>query len=259
MPNWFYQIAHAITASRGDSVRDSVAQCGGHCTWAFSQCEPPVVTQILQTADTQIGVCEALAAHWILYHANDRALPDLLFPGGQLDLARLFKVMTMHTGGIRATSQDAFTTSWLKERGILERKGSACYNPSRKFGDQFVEYRGSAPSASTEGATGWFSVNAFLDDLLKNTTRARDGGRTAGAYYKISFQGMLGAHAMAAWVAEDLVFLDPNFGEFWFAKPTNFAQWFGYEFWTRSLYFAGLSGQYWLIPYAKAMPFALRA
>jgi hypothetical protein len=64
---------------------------------------------------------------------------------------------------------------------------------------------------------------------------------------------------MAAWVAEDLAFFDPNFGEFWFANPNHFAQWFRSEFWTRSLYFAGLSGQYWLFPYAKAMPFALQA
>jgi hypothetical protein len=182
MPKWCYQNAHAITASRGDGVRYSVTHWSrAHCTWAFRPCEAPVVTQILQTADTQIGVCEALSAHWILYHANDKALPDLLFPGGQLSLARLFKVMTIHTGSMQAPDQDAFTTAWLKERGILLRKGSAVSNPSRMIGARFTQFRGLATSASTERGTGWFSVNAFLDDLLKNTTRPRGGGRTAGA------------------------------------------------------------------------------
>jgi len=263
MSNYFLKTFHAVVASRGKSVRDSAAQYGGHCTWAFSQCEPPIVTQILRTEDTQGGVCEALSAHWILYHANDLALCDRLFPGGRLDLNRMFQVMNLQAAGMQASgawNQDEITRVWLGQRGIRQLKSSVCYWPSEMNGNQYVPFRAENRPAKSEGRTEMFSVNTFLTFLRKNTTRpVGPTGPAGGAYYKISFEGKFGAHAMAAWVAEDLAFFDPNFGEFWFEKPLDFARWFQSEFWHRSLFSAGLSGKYWLFPFAKVMPFALYA
>lgn len=49
---------------------------------------------------------------------------------------------------------------------------------------------------------------------------------------------------MAAWVAKDITFFDPNFGEFWFPDAAAFVAWFSGSFWYRSFYAAGLSGSY---------------
>jgi hypothetical protein len=60
---------------------------------------------------------------------------------------------------------------------------------------------------------------------------------------------------MAAWVAEDVAFFDPNYGEFWFERPATFVNWFT-TFWHKSLYGnpkLGLSDGYWLIDYAKSV------
>ena len=59
---------------------------------------------------------------------------------------------------------------------------------------------------------------------------------------------------MAAWVAQDVAFFDPNFGEFWFERSADFVAWLP-TFWQKSFYSnpaVGLSNRYEVMNYAKA-------
>ena len=73
-----------------------------------------------------------------------------------------------------------------------------------------------------------------------------------GSYRTIGIWGPGGAHAMAAWVGQDVAFFDPNFGEFWFEKSGDFINWFPH-FWRRSMYELpklGLSNRYEIMDYS---------
>jgi hypothetical protein len=56
---------------------------------------------------------------------------------------------------------------------------------------------------------------------------------------------------MAAWVAQDVCFFDPNYGEFWFETKAAFILWFSKEFWPKSFYQMMLSDDYRVFHYAK--------
>ena len=74
-----------------------------------------------------------------------------------------------------------------------------------------------------------------------------------GHYAMIGIYGPGGAHAMAAWIANDVAFFDPNFGEFYFSDKDAFISWFP-TFFRRSGYswpWVGLCEDYETLFYAK--------
>ncbi len=69
----------------------------------------------------------------------------------------------------------------------------------------------------------------------------------------IGIYGPGGGRAMAAWIANDVAFFDPNFGEFYFVDKANFLQWLPTYF-KKSLYSlpkVGLCERYETFVYAK--------
>ena len=238
-------LADMIGAARSGPVQRSTASFGGHCTYAFTQCKPPISTFLAQDESTAIGVCEALAAHWIKYHAEGGSMWNWLIVDGQVSMTKLlFEVMQLQSKGILG-DQEAVTQAWLRKSGIAPVQGSMVLNRSRQMGARFIPFEGGQGRHVTEGRTGLLSCG----DLARSLVRDNTGG--AGCYKKLYLSGKFGAHAMALWVAQDIVFFDPNFGEFWFPNRSAFFNWFTQKFWSSSLYSVGLSGEFEISPYAK--------
>lgn len=243
MPIWVDKTVHAVTGSRVGPVRQSVASYRGQCVFPFSQCLAPVVTQITVHGDTSGGVCESLSAHWIKYHSEGGSLWNWLYPNGALSEQHLFHVMTLQQAGV-LEDQDRITEAWLGTHNIQPVSQNV-------FGGAYPNGRGgntirgiSNPRRDT-GQSGLFSPSAVAREIIADRT----GG--AGCYKKISFEGVMAAHTMAAWVAQDIAFFDPNFGEFWFESRNSFFNWFTSSFWYSSMYAAGLSGSYEIRSYSK--------
>ena len=60
------------------------------------------------------------------------------------------------------------------------------------------------------------------------------------------------SHACGAWVAQDVLFFDANYGEFWFPTKEAFQSWF-FQFWHASMY-PGLCDTYFEIkPYVRGL------
>ncbi len=81
-----------------------------------------------------------------------------------------------------------------------------------------------------------------------NGLGAHSGG---GSYRRITFEGGLGAHAIAAWVADNVCFFNPNFGEFSFDSRVKFRRWFLNVFWDQSLYSKILGGRWQVTEYSE--------
>ena len=242
---WF---AMKVGATCAPGVQRSAKRYGGRCTFPFSQCTPPVSTAIARNISTSGGVCESLSAHWILHHANNDSLWNWLYTNGQVNLSRLnAQVMELQSRGILSDDQDALTENWLRENGLLRRHNSFVLNPTRQLGSFRMQFQGGAQPKKQDGRTGVLDRNALVRAILYDDTAG------AGQYKKLGLQGNAGAHAMALWVAQDVAFFDPNFGEFWFENPSDFSRWFTQSFWYRSLYAFGLSGNFELFPYAKSV------
>lgn len=239
--------ANMVGSARVGPVQRSVDAHGGHCTFPFTQCRPPVSTLIAMDRTTSGGICEALTAHWIRYHATADSLWNWLTPGGHIDLAKIQQhVMPLQSQGILG-DQEAVTEAWLRQHGINRLQTNMVLNSSRNLGGKFVQFGGAATSAVQEGTSSFFNRDALARAILVDRT----GG--AGCYKKLWLAGVGGEHVMALWVAQDVVFFDPNFGEFWFGERARFFNWFTKSFWHTSLYSVGLSGRYELLPYAKAV------
>lgn len=248
MPSFLESAITAVTASRVRPVQQSATAYGGHCTFAFSQCQAPVSTFIAGDPATSGGVCEALSAHWIRYHADGGSLWTWLYAGNAVSMAKLqYHVMQLQMRGHVAPDQDAVTAAWLADNGILPVNQNYVVQQFKRVADIVIPTSGGSVAARPSGTTGMFSANELAEAMTSETTMG------AGCYKKLGLSGMGGAHAMALWVAQDVVFFDPNFGEFWFASPARFRAWFTQDFWYRSLYFAGLSGRFVLMPYAKGV------
>ena len=244
-------LADMIGAARSGPVQRSVQAFGGQCTWAFTQCKPPVSTFISKDESTAIGVCESISAHWIKFHAEGGSLWNWLFPqgpDGPISMTKLlFGVMQLQSAGMLGADQDAVTEAWLRQNGIMPVKRNVPGFESRQTRRGFEQFSGASQSRVARGRTRFGDSKGVARAILEDHT----GG--AGCYKKLSLSGKFGAHTMALWVAQDVAFFDANFGEFWFESRTNFFNWFTQKFWSSSLYNIGLSGGYEVWPYAKAV------
>jgi YopT peptidase len=241
------KLANEIGRWRAEPVQRSVTKHGGHCTYAFTQCAPPVSTFIAQDSSTSGGVCESMSAHWIYYHAIGDSLWNWLIVDGQVSLPKLqYHIMVLQSQGILG-DQDAATERWLRTKGMHRRQSSFTVMQSRQMGGTFVGFTGGQAPKLQSGTTRTLNCAELARAILHDDT----GG--AGCYKKLWLAGKAGEHVMAIWVAQDVMFFDANFGEFYFESRAGFYNWFTKSFWKTSLYNVGLSGRFELRPYAKAV------
>ncbi len=211
---------HSILALRVVPIQASAQRFGGHCVWRFSQLQSPVKGLICNHRETGGGVCEMLSAKWLEEHAKGGSIVNWMMAanGEGLDsdkiryLMQLFAIgCGMRTGALSDTSggridQNLATDAWLRMRGVVRRRqisGGKLHNASN--------------SAGTRQS---LSKRNFSEQISQQIISS------PGSYKMIGIHGDRFAHAMAAWSDQDVSFFDPNFGEFWFARPNDFLSWF---------------------------------
>lgn len=252
MPNMMGAVLTPVIAV----VRSSAEKYGGQCVWEFSQIKDPVAGIIGRDKVTKDGICEMLSAKWIECHAQDSSLSAWLANGGQaIDASRIRSLMqlfiigeTMNPGAmvgnadkLLGSDQTRATKRWLEAKGIMQRRS---IKPMA-----FLSGPVNVPNTTT-GARGTGSRRNMAQALATDLASSWRNG--SGSYRTIGIWGPGGGHAMAAWVAQDVAFFDPNFGEFWFERAQDFIRWFP-VFWRRALYempIVGLSSRYELMDYS---------
>ncbi|QFT53062.1 YopT-type cysteine protease domain-containing protein [Microbulbifer sp. THAF38] len=243
MPIWVDKTILNVTGTRVRPVQQAVPNYNGHVVKDFSQCFDPVKGLITVHEDTSGGVCESLSAFWMKYHSEGGSLWNWLYPNNTFDERHLFHVMTLQQAGMH-DDQDRVTEAWLGVHNLYPVSQNV-------FGGAFPNGRGGNTIRGinnprrANGQSGVFSPNALAREIILDQT----GG--AGCYKKISLDGTFSGHTMSAWVAQDIAFFDPNFGEFWFESRASFFNWFTQSFWYQSMYSAGLSGSYAIRSYAR--------
>ncbi len=78
-------------------VQSSATECGGYCTWSFSQLTEPVASILAGHPDAAVtGLCEMLSARWIERHANGSSLVSWLSSAsGGIDRSKVRQLMQL--------------------------------------------------------------------------------------------------------------------------------------------------------------------
>jgi YopT peptidase len=204
-----------------DRVFASAKAHGGVCVKQFSQGLPPVSGLIGRNADTKNGVCMALVNKWVAEHANGGSLWTwLLDRGGRPDSGKIVNVMinfldTLKGGG-GATTQWRNSEKYLKQYNVVRRLDVVSAGPK----DWTYDFGKPGPA---------------VGDACARWLIGHDAKSNAGYYRSFCFMGSGGGHITTMWLAQDVCFFDPNFGEYWFEKRSDFAKWFR-VFWQISGY-----------------------
>lgn len=207
--------------------------CGGQMTYCFSQGQQLVwgdpsgtdqgklYKKVTRGNGVMGGACYAIAAFWIAFHGTqgsnhpftqDRSVWDYLFKQGGLQLGAAMNVVVEHRESSRI-GQTRYFDATLEKFGII-RRGEFTSGAN-------MEVAGSAAGigqAHRGGAIGGAIIEKGEGYRTISLRRATGGG-----------------HAVAAWVGQDVAFMDPNFGEFWFPDHQSFRKWFT-QFWAVSGY-----------------------
>ena len=188
-------------------------------------------------------MCQALSNKWIADHANGGSLWNSIYANGVFQQGVIANLMMQFIDSVGQGpgkqqrqmfgNQDIHAEKYLFHYGVVRRQ-------------DIVSGRRHYFSAAAQQPT------AALGLHIANSLCGPQGNKNSGgAYQLIYIYGASGAHAMAAWTAEDVSFFDPNFGEFWFQNPAKFREWFK-DFWTASGYSRSYT-KYELRSFAKKM------
>ncbi|MDB9708022.1 YopT-type cysteine protease domain-containing protein [Planktotalea frisia] len=242
------------------NVQKSASDYGGHCTWQFSQMRDPVASIIATNPGSADGICEMLSAKWLEGHANDAHIANWIMSGDAIDASKVRYLMqlfligtTMNRSAIighavrgGTIDQDEASKRWLAAKGIIRRNGVI----PMTFMDGSTQSIG---LGAVKGNTGRAGANRSIHAGNLANAIARDLYNGNGHYVMIGIYGPGGGHAMAAWIANDVAFFDPNFGEFYFANKADFIRWLPTYF-KKSLYClpkVGLCERYETFVYSK--------
>ncbi len=230
-------VFHAVVAGAKGSVRQSVLNYG-NIVKPFCQ-STDLFGFLAKNRSVYGGVCEALCCHWMVYHAHEDSLWNHLSDTRSAILYSIAKLQ--RAGGLaaeqglgkRMSGQDVISEAWMRENGVVP-----IHQRLKLMGGNI------ATTTMTRGSSGRGTTDPSV--LAAAIVSGHTGG---GAYRKIGVWG-LGGHAMAAWVGQDVVFFDPNFGEFWFESPIEFSAWFPH-YWSKSKYSVGLKSGYGIRAYGR--------
>ena len=194
------------------------------------------------------GVCKALCIYWMSAHAADQDFWSWLFSNnGRMNAHNAGLVCDMQgaylgDAGNAGTvlpmnrlveSKHHFMKRELDRAGLVERK--TVFGNSRSITHQNF-------AGLTARARG-----RELAEILAPEYRMGEA-----MYKQLSFWGRGGAHATALWVAQDVMFFDPNFGEFYFEHARDFRDWFTI-FWDKSGYAPMFQNNYTIHCFGKAI------
>lgn len=227
------------------SFIENAERVGGSCTYRFSQGQALKIAQATQrySASHQDGswndqgkmykmvlrgreghqremggVCATIAAFWVAFHSaqdtganasftKGRSVWDYLFDGNGLNLGAATNITVEHhkSSGNQLTYFEDFLKKFKLKKRTKTMSGGNVPNVWMPF---------SANSAFSV-ADAITSQNGYKLIQLKKTLDGSGGG-----------------HMVAAWSdMQDVLFMDPNFGEFWFPNKTAFKIWLS-DFWS---------------------------
>lgn len=205
---------------------------GGFRTYDFSQAQAFKVIEtddpsqgkmykmVLRNGQPMGGVCMTMCAFWVVFHAmqdkkggnpftKGRSVWDYLFNEGGLNTGAATNIVVEHH--MSSGQQLAYFDSFMLKFGIQFRNKSIA-------GMQIPNvYMPLTAGTADQAATLITSVNGYKMISLKKTDSGAGGG-----------------HAVCAWYdGSDALFMDPNYGEFWFPSKVAMIKWFKY-FWTKT-------------------------
>ena len=211
---------------------------GGACTKKFSQGSDDrtkgvgaIYHQRLKSNGKRwSGVCKALSMFWLAFHANDEDFWGwLMGPDGQVNLEVGGFICDLHGSySSRADHGDVTprSLSGLSKLAFMQKQ----------LGKAGIVPRTTAAGGSMSTNAQAFTRNSSIGRGREIANVLAPDYKMGGAMYKqLSFAGDTGAHATVAWIAQDACFFDPNFGEYWFEKVSDFRRWFEL-FWVYSGY-----------------------
>ena len=182
------------------TMYDLVRQFKGVTVWEFSQAKGDIYPRIGKD-----GICDALSACWINYHAHNDSLANHLRQSGldNREVMTLNHMIFLHDSLKNRVGASAVTT-WLGMHGMisLTSNGNTSDYPD-------IEYRIVTTLAKSYGCYAFIAFGV-KDFVIK---------RTSG-------------HAVAVWlggsdyIKGDACFFEPNYGEFWFASKQDFFSFF---------------------------------
>jgi hypothetical protein len=235
-------------------------QHGGVATWGFSQTDMSVLMRIFSDARTRWGICAALSANWIKYHAHGDSLANHLGGGGvgRLNTRKLSEIKALHayvsptTGG----QQSSDLGVWLQMHGVLSKYSSRKIDYTQhKKGKSIDKWKG---GSSLSDVSGGADQGPPINDIAGIMATEMD--KLQGYYARVNFGGKAfltsAGHAVAVWMGkkgEDAMLFDPNYGEFWFEKKKNMLTFFPAFY--RATYLSGamrFNRRWEVLPCAKA-------
>ena len=172
------------------------------------------------------GVCKAMSTFWMANHANDEDFWGWLIQDGFVKVSSAAMLIDAH----KQSKANGNQTLW--ENNILKTVGIILQGHSNAMIFEDVD----------TGATPYGRAVQMVNRILK--------GRWG--YRSISIHREGGGHAMAAWVGQDVCFMDPNYGEFWFETVDGFRNWF-IDFWVTSGYATKYDVDCQVLSYGKSI------
>jgi hypothetical protein len=168
---------------------------------------------VLRNNSPMGGVCATICAFWIVFHAKqgagdvahsftkDRSVWEYLFDDGGLNLGAAQNITCEHylSTGNQLNYLENFMSKFSIDRRTQNMAGSPIAN-------MFTPLNNSTTFQCAEAIT---KVGGYKLIQLKKTHNGSGGG-----------------HMVSAWSdGEDVLFMDPNMGEFWLPNMTSFKIW----------------------------------
>ncbi|MBX6376173.1 MAG: hypothetical protein IRZ13_18340 [Acetobacteraceae bacterium] len=195
---------------------------GGFRTFDFSQAQafklgdPNLPDQgktykmVLRRGKPMGGVCATLCAFWTVFHATQDSRTPNSFTRGRSVWDYLFNENGVNTGAAINITVEHHQSSGNQIRYLEDFM--------RKFGIIRRQDIVSGALLEKEFAMSHTRLIAAGEGIVKH----RGGG-----YKLLSLRGSKGGggHMVAAFAGEDVLFMDPNYGEFWLPNRDAFRAW----------------------------------
>lgn len=210
--------------------------CGGACTKRFDQGSNSRRAGLGGIQGVDGGVCFAFSLLWASSHIQEESLWDNIF-------SRNNKV-NKDDGNAMVDLQKEYEMNPKNDFQLLKiaMEGMG-YIPTTKFINGSSRLVEAGPIMTHPRV----AASILAESISSNS---REGG--SYKFFRMSRTGE--AHITVAWVAEDVAFFDPNYGEFWFETRAGFRNWF-VEYWGSITDYGWTFNKYNISTFAKAVSF----
>ena len=200
----------------------------------YSQMYEPTNTLIKSMGASKDGICLALSAKWMVEHAKGGSLWNWLCTPGTTN------VKQSAIANLMINFHDSVVSSGSTANASMsDVSGLRGFAHQDVFLDRYMGLSGLKRRAITQDlVTGWQQASAGsvrVGQQLAARLSPKWMNTQSGTYVHIGTLGK-GGHSTCAFVgSSDISFFDPNFGEFYFGKQSDFRNFFN-DFWKMSGY-----------------------